>query len=108
MSGEPTLERRICGFSAGYPRVMSNQDPQDQSEEFDGNVLGEHHTDDEMPGANFPPDRPLGVEDPSIVQGGSGTRDSVASRDERHRSEDEPATPDGDIEPQPGLPIIEH
>lgn len=73
---------------------MDNNDPQDQAEEFDGDVLGERPTDDDLPGSNFPPDAPLGVEDPAIIQGGSGTQDDAITREWRHQGSDESAAPE--------------
>jgi hypothetical protein len=53
-------------------------DPDDVSEALDSDVLGEDldDTDAELPGqADYPPERPVGVEDPSV-----GGDDDVATR----------------------------
>lgn len=44
-----------------------SDDRDDSSEQLDGDVLGEQPGDADLPGvAPYPPDRPLGVEDPSL------------------------------------------
>jgi hypothetical protein len=55
----------------------------DVSEALDGDTLGEQPGDQELPGADYPPDRPLGVEDPT----GSAAEDDVATRDWRTEGE---------------------
>lgn len=46
---------------------MSDDTRDDISEVLDGDVLGEEPGDDERPGtSDFPPDQPMGVEDPSL------------------------------------------
>jgi hypothetical protein len=48
----------------GYRGAMT--DSRDDAEFLDGDVLGEDVGDQERPGAaNFPPDRPLGIDDPT-------------------------------------------
>lgn len=60
-------------------------DSRDDAEFMDGDVLGEEVGDDGLPGtADFPPDRPWGVEDPTRDVG-----DDVATRELR-RSSDSP------------------
>jgi hypothetical protein len=55
----------------------------DDSEFVDGDVLGEEVNDDDLPGAvDFPPDRALGVDDPSRDFG-----DDVATRELRRSVE---------------------
>ena len=51
----------------------------------DPTVIGESVGDDGIPALDqdFPPDQPLGVEDPSITGDGSIGRDDAAARDER-------------------------
>jgi hypothetical protein len=58
-------------------------DPDDVSEALDGDTLGEQPGDRDLPGSDYPPERPLGVEDPT----GSAAEDDVATRD--WRTEDE-------------------
>jgi hypothetical protein len=50
----------------------------DDAEFLDGDVLGEEVGDDDMPGSDFPPDSPLGVDDPS-----RDVDDDVATRELR-------------------------
>ncbi len=65
-------------------------DEQRQAEQLDEEVLGQDVVDDPGIGvANFPPERPRGVEDPSILQGGSGTEDDLVTRDWRHAGGDD-------------------
>ncbi len=56
-----------CGPTGrGSPSVVSD-DRDDISEQLDGEVLGEQPGDPDRPGVGaYPPDRPLGVEDPSL------------------------------------------
>ncbi|MFN3216291.1 MAG: hypothetical protein ACE367_07340 [Acidimicrobiales bacterium] len=67
-------------------------DPGDQrgAEMLDADKLGGNSigSDARIAEEQFPPDEPLGVEDPAIVQGGSGTRDDLDTRE--WRTEDEP------------------
>lgn len=58
-------------------------DPDEVSEAVDGDTLGERVGDQDLPGTGYPPERPLGVEDPT----GSAAEDDVATRD--WRTEDE-------------------
>jgi hypothetical protein len=61
-------------------------------------VLGEEVGEDGRPGDDFPPDEPLGVDDPSIVDQGMIARDDVEAREARRR------VPDDDTDaPAPGL-----
>lgn len=58
-------------------------DPDDVSEALDGDKLDERPGDAELPGvSDFPPERPLGVEDPSV-----GGEDDAATRDWRTEPE---------------------
>ena len=63
------------------------------AEQLDASVLGEDDTgeigDDTAPAADFPPDDPLGVDDPSILSDGSIADDDYATREARHRHADE-------------------
>jgi hypothetical protein len=62
-------------------------DSRDDAEFLDGDALGEEPGDEELPGTEgFPPERPLGVDDPS-----RGTDDDFATRELRR-----------DVEAQPG------
>ena len=54
-------------------------DDRDDAEFLDGDVLGEEVGDDDLPGADFPPDRAVGVDDPSRA-----AEDDVATRELRH------------------------
>jgi hypothetical protein len=69
------------------------------AEQLDASVLGEDDTDDigddTAPAADFPPEDPLGVDDPSILADGSIADDDYATREERHRHDDEPDDGDG-------------
>jgi hypothetical protein len=47
----------------------------------------------------FPPDEPLGVEDPAILQGGSETSDDLDTRE--WRIEDEPRPTPTELPPRP-------
>ena len=70
----------------------SSQSPQDHAEATDPSTLGHGPDDDGLPGIeDFPPERPLGVEDPAILQGGSGTSDDLVLREWR---ENEPSRGD--------------
>ena len=59
------------------------------AEQLDASVLGEDDTDDigddTAPAADFPPEEPLGVDDPSILADGSIADDDYATREARHR-----------------------
>ncbi|HEY0519071.1 MAG TPA: hypothetical protein VGC84_06225 [Ilumatobacteraceae bacterium] len=63
-------------------------DSRDDAEFLDGDELGEEVGDDELPGtAGFPPDYPLGVDDPSLT-----APDDVRTRElRRDVSDDEDA-----------------
>lgn len=72
----------------------------DQSEQLDAAKLGEEIDAETLPGIDdYPPDEPLGVEDPTV-----GGEDDVATRERRERPEvwEEPAR--GDDEPVDLLP----
>lgn len=63
------------------------------AESLDPAVLGEQVGDDRLPGADHPVEEPLGVEDPSILEGGDIARDDVESREDREQPEvDESST----------------
>jgi hypothetical protein len=66
---------------------------QDTAESTDVSKYGQDRVGSAVDGLDphSPPDEPLGVEDPSIVEGGVVARDDVQSRDERHEPE---ATPE--------------
>ena len=57
------------------------------AEQLDASVLGQDDTDDidAAPAGDFPPDEPLGVDDPSILSDGSIADDDYETRDARHR-----------------------
>ena len=67
------------------------------AEQLDESVLGEDDTDDieagspdASPTAGFPPDQPLGVDDPAILSDGSIAEDDYAAREARHRHAGDP------------------
>lgn len=72
----------------GYCADMtdSNQ-PQSHSEQTDPTKLGETVGQHDRPGDVYPPDQPLGVEDPSILDDGRIAADDVATRSDRERPE---------------------
>lgn len=54
---------------------------QNMADQLDGSVLGETIEDDDMPGTtNYPPERPLGAEDPTLMSEGPGTEDDLITR----------------------------
>lgn len=53
------------------------------AEQLDPSVLGEEVGDDRRPAADYPPEEPLGVEDPSILDDGRIARDDVGTRTDR-------------------------
>ena len=56
-------------------------DEQDRAEALDGEVLGEAPDDELLPGTeDYPPDHPLGAEDPSFLFGSTETPDDVDTR----------------------------
>jgi hypothetical protein len=61
--------------------------PQSHAEQTDPTMLGETVGQADRPGDVFPPDEPLGVEDPSILDDGRIAPDDVATRAERERPE---------------------
>ena len=80
---------------------MTDQNPPAETADPGGQSGAESRDEDKIGGnrsgadarraeEHFPPDRPLGVEDPAILQGGSGTRDDLETRE--WRTEDEPGT----------------
>lgn len=74
---------------------MNDADPQSHAEQTDPTVLGETVGQTHRSGDVFPPDRPLGVNDPSIRRDGSIAPDDVETRSRR----EEPA---GGAEPSDG------
>lgn len=75
---------------AGTTWIMENRNERDDqhgAEQIDESVLGGPLDDQGSPGrsmGDYPPDQPLGVEDPAIVQGGSETADDLVTREWRH------------------------
>ena len=67
--------------------MSDTNDPQSAAEATDPSKLGETVGQHDRPGDVYPPDEPLGVEDPSILDDGRITRDDVATRAERERPE---------------------
>ena len=67
--------------------------PPPTSEQTDPTQLGETVDDAGWPGDDFPPDRPLGVEDPSILGDGYITTDDVETRSAREEPEAGDAPP---------------
>jgi len=61
--------------------------PQSHAEQTDSTKLGETVGQADRPGDIYPPDEPLGVEDPSILADGWITTDDVESRSEREEPE---------------------
>ena len=59
--------------------------PQSHAEQTDPTTLGETIGQHDRPGDVFPPDEPLAVEDPSILDDGRIAPDDVATRAERER-----------------------
>ena len=57
------------------------------AEQLDPTVLGEQVGDDRRPAADYPPEEPLGVEDPSILDDGRIARDDLGARQDRTRHE---------------------
>ena len=64
------------------------------AEQVDSDVLGDPVDDDEMPGADYPPQDPVAVDDPNIVDHGMIAKDDVESREKRLRREDDVGDPD--------------
>jgi hypothetical protein len=62
-------------------------DSQSTAEETDPAKLGETIGQHDRPGDVYPPDQPLGVEDPSILDDGWVTTDDVATRSQREQPE---------------------
>jgi hypothetical protein len=67
--------------------MTDDAQPQSHSEQTDPATLGETVGQRDRPGDVYPPDRPLGVEDPSILDDGRIAPDDVASRSDRERPE---------------------
>ncbi len=70
--------------------------PQSHSEQTDSTKLGETVGQVDNPGDIYPPDQPLGVEDPSILGDGSIATDDVETRSEREQPEVGDAPPKTD------------
>ena len=70
--------------------------PQSHAEQTDSTKLGETVGQADRPGDIYPPDEPLGVEDPSILADGWITTDDVESRSEREEPEVGDAPPEVD------------
>ena len=54
------------------------------AEQLDPSKLGEEVGDDQRAADDFPPDQPMGVDDPSILADGSIAEDDYETRDDRH------------------------
>lgn len=73
------------------------------ADQLDGSVLGESVGDEDLPGIQgYPPDRPLGVEDPTLLQGGPGARDDLVTRTWRETPDTTPAADAVDPTSDPG------
>lgn len=64
-------------------------DDQAGAEAVDADKLGGNRpgADARRAEESFPPEEPLGVEDPAVLQGGSGTRDDLVTREWRTEPE---------------------
>jgi hypothetical protein len=62
-------------------------DSQSSAEQTDPTILGETVGQQDRPGDSYPPDEPLGVEDPSILHDGSIAPDDVETRAQREQPE---------------------
>jgi hypothetical protein len=69
-------------------------DPQSSAEQTDPAKLGETVGQRDRPGDHFPPDEPLGVEDPSILGDGRITTDDLETRSWREQPEQAQGAPD--------------
>lgn len=67
--------------------------PQSHSEQTDSTKLGETVGEADGPDDTYPPDQPLGVEDPSILGDGWITTDDVETRSAREEPEVGDAAP---------------
>jgi hypothetical protein len=73
-------------------------DSQSSAEQTDPSKLGETVGQHDRPGDVFPPDEPLGVEDPSILADGRIAADDVAARARREQPEQpQAASEDADL-----------
>jgi hypothetical protein len=62
-----------------------NHDEQNRADQVDENVLGATPFDDTQTGiAGYPPERPLGVEDPGLLEGSTESPDDLTLRNWRH------------------------
>ena len=64
-----------------------NNQPQSHAEQTDPTKLGETVGQADRSGDVYPPDEPLAVDDPSILQDGRIARDDVDTRSEREQPE---------------------
>jgi hypothetical protein len=74
--------------------------PQSHAEQTDPTKLGESVGQADRPGEIYPPDQPLGVEDPSILADSRIASDDVATRSEREQ-------PDSAPEPELGHDLLD-
>lgn len=67
---------------------MSNDDlPRSHAEETDETKLGQTVGQPDRSGDLFPPEEPLGIDDPNVLADGSIAADDVATRADRERAE---------------------
>jgi hypothetical protein len=80
--------------------MTDTDQPQSHSEQTDPTKLGETVGQHDRPGDVYPPDEPLGVEDPSILDDGQIAADDVATRSEREEPEqgEESGPPPDDVD----------
>lgn len=111
VDGDARTADRFPSCGGGYVGVMTDSDSNDtadatptasSAEATDPSVLGERIGDEGRPGDEFPPDEPMGVEDPAIVAQGVIARDDVAQREARLVSEHTEEAAAG-ARPGPGL-----
>ena len=73
----------------GYDqRMTDDSQPQSHAEQTDPSTLGETIGQHDRPGDSYPPERPLAVDDPSILDDGRIARDDVEARSEREQPEE--------------------
>jgi hypothetical protein len=89
---------RLHDERGGYYAGMTDaNDSQSSAERTDPTKLGETVGQHDRPGDVYPPDEPLGVEDPSILGDGTVATDDVESRSVREEPElSEQSVPDAD------------
>lgn len=89
------------------PATAPTSDPapgdQQGAEALDGDRLGELPDDAALPGTvGYPPEQPLGVEDPTMLEGSTETPDSATVREWRRTDEHVPEVADSAVtEPDP-------